>query len=130
LVVDYFGNCGESGFLDAGAACSAGRWPAIFGRLSACATLMTRFWILLFALCANIAAQPPDAAFFESKIRPILATKCYSCHSSNLKAPMGGLQLDSKAGIGRVVVPGKPAGSRLLQAIRYTDPHLQMPPNG
>jgi hypothetical protein len=49
---------------------------------------------------------------------------------------MGGLVLDTKAGLlkggglGPVVVPGKPAESRLLKALRYTDPHLQMPPAG
>ncbi len=49
---------------------------------------------------------------------------------------MGGLVLDSKSGLakggatGPVVVPGKPAASRLLQALRYTDPSLQMPPTG
>src|SRR6266851_2312944 len=97
---------------------------------------MTRYWIFLGALCAPMGAQPPDTGFFESKIRPVLATRCYACHSSNLKSPMGGLLLDTKAGLqkggvtGRVVVPGKPAESRLLQALRYTDPHLQMPPTG
>src|SRR5438445_2395207 len=91
---------------------------------------MTRCWIFIGLLCANLDAQPPNAAFFESKIRPVLAAKCYPCHSSNLKTPMGGLLLDSKTGTARVVVPGKPTGSRLLQAIRYTDPHLQMPPSG
>src|SRR5947209_3094200 len=91
---------------------------------------MTRLWILIAVLCAKLAAQSPDAAFFESKIRPVLATKCYPCHSSSLKTPMGSLTLDSKTGTARVVIPGKPAGSRLLQAIRYTDPHLQMPPGG
>src|SRR5579863_6900718 len=49
---------------------------------------------------------------------------------------MGGLVLDSKSGLakggaaGPVVVPGKPAASRLLQALRYSDPQLQMPPTG
>src|SRR4051794_37166476 len=81
-------------------------------------------------------AQPADNAFFESKIRPVLVGKCYGCHSTKLKAPMGGLTLDSKAGLlkggalGPAVVPGKPAESNLLKALRYTDPHLQMPPTG
>jgi hypothetical protein len=49
---------------------------------------------------------------------------------------MSGLALDTKAGLlkggdgGPAVVPGKPAESRLLAAIRYTDPDLQMPPAG
>src|SRR5215207_9731156 len=97
---------------------------------------MSRYWICLAVLCAPVTAQPPDAGFFESKIRPVLATKCYACHSSNLKSPMGQLVLDTKAGLlkggvgGPVVVPGKPAESRLLDALRYTDQNLQMPPAG
>jgi hypothetical protein len=49
---------------------------------------------------------------------------------------MSGLALDTKAGVlkggdgGPVIVPGKPAESRLLAAIRYTGPDLQMPPAG
>jgi hypothetical protein len=98
--------------------------------------MMARSWISLAVLCAPLTAQPPDTAFFESKIRPVLATKCYACHSSNLKAPMGELVLDTKAGLlkggvgGPVVVPGKPAESRLLGALRYTGARLQMPPGG
>ena len=92
-------------------------------------------WLLV--VCAPIFGQAPtDTAFFESKIRPVLATKCYGCHSSKLPAPMGSLTLDSKAGVlkggatGPVIVPGKPAESRLFKALRFTDPHLQMPPSG
>lgn len=90
----------------------------------------------ILLICFAVTAQTPDATQFETKIRPVLATKCYGCHSSKLKAPMGGLVLDTKAGLtaggvsGPVVVPGKPAESRLLTAMRFTDPHLQMPPMG
>src|SRR6202521_4324582 len=86
-------------------------------------------------LAAPLFAQP-DAAFFEAKIRPVLAAKCYACHSSKLKSPMGGLVLDTKAGLekggvsGPAVISGKPDESRLLRALRYADPHLQMPPTG
>src|SRR5947208_13664360 len=94
-------------------------------------------------LCAALAipvyqlsAQTTGAELFEKSIRPVLATKCYGCHSSGQKAPMGGLVLDTKAGLqkggpaGPVIVPGKPAESRLLQALSYSDPRLQMPPTG
>jgi hypothetical protein len=93
---------------------------------------MLRRLLLLPIFTLISLAQTPDGAFFESKIRPVLATKCYGCHSSSLKAPMGGLALDTKAGLTKsgVVVPGKPADSRLLQAIRYVNPNLQMPPSG
>ena len=86
--------------------------------------------------CSGLWAQPPDASLFEAKIRPVMAAKCYACHSSKLKAPMGGLVLDTKAGMaaggssGAVIQAGKPNESRLLTALRFTDPHLQMPPTG
>src|SRR5213594_3752301 len=97
---------------------------------------MTRYYLLISLLAASLGAQSSGGDLFENKIRPILATKCYMCHSSTLKSPMAGLVLDTKAGLlkggatGPVLVPGKPAESRLLQALRYTDPHLQMPPSG
>jgi len=97
---------------------------------------MTRSYLLLPLLATSLFAQAPDASFFETKIRPVLATKCYGCHSSKLKAPMGGLILDTKAGmqkggaLGPILVAGKPAESQLVKALRFTDPQLQMPPTG
>jgi len=70
-----------------------------------------------------LRAQVPDVAFFETKIRPVLATKCYPCHSSALKAPMSGLVLDRKDGVAKV-------SGRLVKALSYTDPRLQMPASG
>jgi hypothetical protein len=85
---------------------------------------------------AQAGAQPLPSDFFESRIRPVLATRCYACHASTLAAPKGGLALDTKAG----VLKGGNARRRrcarqslrepLLQALRYSDPHLQMPPSG
>ncbi len=97
---------------------------------------MTPRYFLFPLLAIPLLAQPPDNSFFETKIRPVLATKCYGCHSSKLKAPMGGLILDTKAGmakggaLGPILVPGKPAESQVLRALRFTDPQLQMPPTG
>src|SRR6185503_20552461 len=81
-------------------------------------------------------AQNTDVEFFEAKIRPVLAQKCYACHNSKMAAPKGSLVLDSKEGLlkggvsGPVLVPGKPAESRLIKALSYTDPLVQMPPSG
>ena len=92
--------------------------------------------LFLSGLCFSLFAQAPDTNFFETKIRPVLAAKCYGCHASSLKAPMGSLVLDTKAGLakggatGAIVLPGKPAESRLLKALSYTDPLLHMPPSG
>jgi hypothetical protein len=79
---------------------------------------------------APLLAQTQDAAFFEAKIRPVLAQNCYGCHSSTMKAPKGGIILDTKEGLHAVVAPGKPAESRLLEVLSYEDPVVQMPPKG
>ena len=74
--------------------------------------------------------------FFESKIRPIFADNCYKCHSPSKGVPKAGLELDWKGGwqkgggYGPVIVPGDPDKSELIQAVRYTDSNLQMPPDG
>jgi hypothetical protein len=74
--------------------------------------------------------------FFETQIRPLLAERCYSCHSAGAKKLRGGLRLDSREGwsaggnSGPAVHPGNVDASRLIQAVRYTDPKLKMPPDG
>src|SRR5947209_3723697 len=87
---------------------------------------------------APAPAQSGDAQgleFFEKKVRPVLAAHCYSCHSDRAKKVRGGLRLDSRSGLlkggdsGPAVVPGDPAKSLLVQAIRYRDGD-KMPPTG
>lgn len=79
-------------------------------------------------------AMADDHAFFESKIRPVLADKCYGCHSIESGKSKGGLLLDSRAGIrtggdtGPAVVPGDLEKSLLIAAIRWHDPDTGMPP--
>ena len=80
-------------------------------------------FLILSLMCTGLRAQAPDVTFFETKIRPVLATKCYPCHSSALKAPMSGLVLDRKDAVAKV-------SDRLVKALSYTDPLLQMPPSG
>src|SRR5687768_13005210 len=85
---------------------------------------------------ANVQPAPSreQLAFFESKIRPVLVERCYECHSTEAKKIKGGLVLDSREGwmkggdTGTAVVPGDPEKSLLIQAIRYLDEDLQMPP--
>ncbi len=90
------------------------------------------------AAAATALADDPLAAdgvaYFEKHIRPLLAENCYGCHSSRAAKRKGGLLLDSRAGwaaggdSGPAVIPGDPDASLLIQAARYTDPDLQMPP--
>ncbi len=81
---------------------------------------------------ATLAAA--DLQFFETKIRPILTEQCFPCHSHTADRIKGDLLLDSREAVrrggksGRVLIPGKPEESALIQAIRYTDPDLRMPP--
>ena len=92
--------------------------------------------IVSVSVSAPLAAQTPDIEFFESKIRPVLAQKCYGCHNSKMPAPKGepGARHQGRPAEGRragpAIVPGKPAESRLIKALSYGDPLAQMPPCG
>ncbi len=85
---------------------------------------------------ATPAIAAGDLAFFESKIRPLLIDKCYKCHSKESDKIRGGLYLDTREALfqggntGPAVVAGKPDESLLIQAVRYKDEDLQMPPKG
>lgn len=71
--------------------------------------------------------------FFENRVRPLLAEKCYGCHT---ESHMGGLRLDSKEAFqkggksGPVAVAGDPEHSLIIKALRYNDTRLKMPPTG
>ncbi len=71
---------------------------------------------------------------FEKKVRPLLVEHCYECHANQERS--GGLTVDHREGLlkggdsGPAVVSGKPSESRLLEAVRYGNPELQMPPAG
>ncbi len=75
--------------------------------------------------------EPSRADRFEKKVRPLLAARCWQCHGP--EKHKGGLRLDSAAAIdaggesGPVVLPGKPAESRLITAVGYAG-DLKMPP--
>ena len=72
--------------------------------------------------------------FFERRIRPVLSEHCAKCHSTESEKIKGGLLLDSRNDIlkggtsGPAATPGDPEKSMLIEAIRYTDEDLQMPP--
>ena len=95
-------------------------------------------WMILglaVAVPARGADDPGSAAFFESKIRPILIERCYSCHSARAAKVKGGLRLDSRVAVraggesgSPAVVPGKPEESALYQAIARTGDATPMPP--
>lgn len=98
--------------------------------------------ILLLGLASAIRSgvgaeiSPDDLAFFEREIRPLLVANCHQCHSEEGGKRKGGLWLDRRAGweaggdSGAAVRPGDPAKSLLIEAVRYTNPDREMPPDG
>lgn len=101
---------------------------------------MKRFLsFLIIAGCGILAsaAEPSrideseELRFFETRIRPLLAAHCWSCHGP--EEANGGLRLDSGAFIraggdsGPVLQPGEADDSLLLSAVAYED--LEMPPD-
>jgi len=90
--------------------------------------------VLLLALIAGVGGNGSEGTdFFEKRVRPILVERCQECHEEAGKKK-GGLALDSRAGwvaggdSGAAVVPGRPEESRLIEAVRYKNRDLQMPP--
>ena len=77
-----------------------------------------------------------DDAHFERRVRPVLVEHCYKCHSQEAGRSKGNLLLDSRDGwrtggdSGPAIVPGDTDASLLIRAVRYTDPDLEMPPDG
>ncbi len=75
----------------------------------------------------------PSARIFVDRVRPLLAQKCYACHTDSEE---GGLRLDSRnrilagGGRGPAIIPGNPEESLLIAAVRHADQDLQMPRNG
>jgi hypothetical protein len=103
-----------------------GRW-LVFGFLS--------FWSMLCCVSNSILSaqdvSPDKAKFFENEVRPLLARRCYECHSGD--QANGDLQVDSLAALlqggesGPALVRGKPDESALVDAINYKS--MKMPPD-
>jgi hypothetical protein len=103
---------------------------------------MTR-WLVALALSALAATPalaqpaakltPEQTQFFETKVRPVLAEKCYSCHGE--KKQSAGLRLDTAAGVkqgaddGPVITPGDPGKSRFIKSVKR-EGDFAMPPKG
>lgn len=102
--------------------------------------------VLLILLAAALSMRAGRAAeqhfaaeeieFFEKRVRPILATRCYECHSTAKGKKQGNLLLDDRGGIlkggdsGPAAVPAEPDKSLLIEAVRYDPAGFQMPPTG
>jgi len=86
----------------------------------------------LFLIPLAATAAEGDA-FFRERVEPLLKQRCYECHSHEGKIK-GGLVLDSRSGwqaggdSGAVLMPRSLEKSRLIEAVRYTNPDMEMPP--
>ena len=55
-------------------------------------------------------------ALYKTRVQPLLASKCYACHTQQA---LGGLRLDSRESVakggnsGPAIIPGRPADSLL-----------------
>src|SRR5215218_9988196 len=85
----------------------------------------------LLALPLRAADPSPDRHFLD-KVKPLLVSRCVSCHGPD--KVKGGLRLASRAALlkggdsGPGVVPGKPAQSLILLAVTHARADLEMPP--
>ena len=86
---------------------------------------------LMAAVAWPVLSQSKED-FFETKVRPILATECFSCHTDS---QLGGLRLDSLEAMlkggksGPAIVPGDPEKSLIMIAVRQSGA-LKMPKGG
>jgi hypothetical protein len=58
--------------------------------------MLRRVFLAGWLVWPLLAQKPDGIEFFEKKIRPVLAERCYACHSANAKPLMGRLLLDSR----------------------------------
>ncbi len=92
--------------------------------------------LCLFAADAPANGEPTaeQIKFFETSIRPVLVEHCLKCHGEDKQ--WANLRLDTRDGLlkggegGDVFTLGEPGNSRLIEAIRQTDPDFKMPPEG
>ena len=91
--------------------------------------------LLLLTMAAAFCTRADDSTatrYFTEKVKPLLDSRCISCHGPD--KVKGGLRLDSRAALlkggdnGPALVPGKPSESLLLQAVMHSKKDLEMPP--
>jgi len=86
------------------------------------------------AICFAGDKSVKGIEFFEKKIRPVLVTHCYECHSADSKKLKAQLLLDTREGMrrggisGELFAPGKANDSLLIKALKH-DGDTKMPKN-
>ena len=87
--------------------------------------VITGSLLLLLVLSTWASESQADGlAFFERRIRPLLAEHCYECHSATSAQAQGGLRLDTREGVlsggvsGSAIRSGQPEASPLIKVLR------------
>ncbi len=90
---------------------------------------------LVFSIVRPASAdEVASLELFEQHVRPMLLDHCIRCHGP--KKQQAGLRLDSRDALlkggdsGPAIKPGDPDVSLLVEAIRYENIELEMPPRG
>src|SRR3954451_15908663 len=91
---------------------------------------MRTFAFLAALLLVRTACAADAFELFEKRVRPVFVKNCYSCHAADKQ--FGGLRLDSREHLltggqsGPAAVPGKPAESLLIKAVRHEGPKMPL----
>ena len=102
------------------------------GKASACVGVLAG----AFVASPGVLHASAEIEFFEKQVRPLLIERCYECHSEQAGKSKGGLLLDSREGwrvggdSGPAIKPGAPEESLFIEAVRYRNQDMQMPPKG
>ena len=90
-------------------------------------------YILAAAVSASAQQAEEKIEFFERRVRPVLTSNCYTCHTDT---KLGGLQVNSRVALltggnsGPAITIGKPDDSLLIRAVMHADQNLKMPLGG
>ena len=90
---------------------------------------MIRRLVFLILGC-SLLWPADDVDFFERKIRPVLASKCQSCHGPEKQ--FAALRLDGREAIlkgglkGPAAMPGHPETSLLIKAVKHLGPKMPL----
>ena len=91
-------------------------------------------FVTLILFSTTIRAETDEEKFFETKIRPLLAARCWECHGDETQE--GDLRLDHREFLfreqspGPFVIPGNLQQSVIWQAVQYKGGDVEMPPDG
>lgn len=108
-------------------------WTSSFQR-GAALSIGSAVGIVLSAATAAETFPAEHLALFENSIRPLLVERCHDCHGAAKHE--NGLRLDSRNAVlkgsdyGKVAEPGKPAASKLIQAVKHAPKVEPMPKKG